>query len=246
MSEAAQPILDEKTGALHEDLRSPVDVAVTPLPAQAKPARAKGVPKPPQVTPDDEERHPVPSIPGTDIPAHSLTTAAGRALMAYDPEKEKRKPKVHYSNELAISICMMMAQGYMLPEICSRDDMPAISTVMRWQLENPIFAYNMTQAREALGDRFAWQVKVIAENTTVFTAPSDRVKMDAYKWLAAKHYPRAYGDKSIVDLQANVTHEHRQVIDIRNLDPEDIANLERILTAAKALPSPQDPEVIDV
>lgn len=133
-----------------------------------------------------------------------------------------------------------MAEGLMLVEICNKPDMPSIAAVMLWQREKPVFGYNLTRAREALGDHFAWKVKDVADNAEPETASSDRVKMDAYRWLAGKMYPHQYGDKTVNELKGTVTFEKRHVIDATQLLPDQLAALEGVLLAARALPAPID------
>lgn len=169
-----------------------------------------------------------------------MTAAEGRSLMR--PPRRQPKPSVPYSDELAVRIFTLMAEGHMLREICDMDDMPSVSAVMKWQVQNAVFSYNLTRAREALGDHFAWEVKRVADEADPETAQADRVKMDAYKWLAAKMFPKQYGDKTITELQGSVVHETRHVIDATKLSPEHLLALEEALRAAQALPTPPTSE----
>lgn len=54
-------------------------------------------------------------------------------------------------------------------------------------------------AREQSADAYADRVSAIANNPG-FDSGIARVKMDALRWLAAKRNPRAYSDKSSVDV----------------------------------------------
>ena len=150
------------------------------------------------------------------------------------------KPYVRYSPELERKLLSLMAEGMMLVEICEREDMPSAGAVMRWQAENPAFMMRMTRAREMLGDQFAWEVRRVADDSTADTAPADRIKMDAYRWLAAKHYPRIYGDKTVTELTGTVVHEQRHIIDVTQLSEDKLGTLEGLLIEAKALPSPTE------
>ena len=54
-------------------------------------------------------------------------------------------------------------------------------------------------AREQSADYYADQVAAIADNPGADSGTA-RVRMDAYRWLAAKRNPKAYNDKSTVDV----------------------------------------------
>jgi len=86
--------------------------------------------------------------------------------------------------------------------------------VYAYRLGNPQAAKEWELAREHSADAFADRVMEVAE-----TASADpqgaRVKMDAYRWLAAKRNPRAYSDKSTVDLNVR-TVDLTRIIDQAN------------------------------
>lgn len=104
--------------------------------------------------------------------------------------------RVEYNQRWADIICEMLINGESLRAICSADDMPAISTVMKWLHQNPDFAEQYARAREAQQDTYADEITFIAD-----TEPDPqraRVRIDARKWHASKLSPKKYGDK--VDL----------------------------------------------
>jgi hypothetical protein len=72
------------------------------------------------------------------------------------------------------------------------------SHVRAYRSTRPEREQEWQRAREQSADYFADQVAEVASN------PGDpataRVRMDAYRWLAAKRNPRAYSDKSSVDV----------------------------------------------
>jgi hypothetical protein len=168
-----------------------------------------------------------------------MTVKETRALSSL---KRSPKPYVEYTEEIANTLLSLMAEGMMLVEICEREDMPNLSTVWRWRQKNSVFDAKLSRAREALGDQFAWEVRRVADDSTADNAASDRVKMDAYRWLAAKMYPKQYGDKTVTELSGTVVHEQRHVIDATMLSPENLDALEGVLRAAQALPSPESKE----
>jgi hypothetical protein len=164
-----------------------------------------------------------------------MTTKDARALVSVG---KKPKPAVEYSPAIVDTILSLMADGMMLIEICERDDMPNMSTITRWRWKFPDFDAQLSRAREALGDQFAWEVRRVADDANPLTAAADRVKMDAYRWLAAKMYPKQYGDKTTTELTGTVVHETKHVIDATMLSDDNIERLEEVLRAAQALPAP--------
>lgn len=169
-------------------------------------------------------------------PIHHMTVAQARQFSTI---KRTRKGDRYYTPDVANSILQLMAEGMMLVEICEMDDMPCMSTVWRWRQENPSFDAKLSRAREALGDQFAQAVRDVADNSSTESAACDRVKMDAYRWLAAKMYPKQYGDRSVQELTGSVVVEQRHVIDATKLSPEAVDALEDALRAAQALPMPE-------
>lgn len=111
-----------------------------------------------------------------------------------------------YSDELAEGICEALSRGDSLISICAADDMPGTRTVLRWARELPDFGTRYADAREAQGETMDHKILTVADSSTAATAASDRVKIDAYKWRAAKLAPKRYGDK--IELGGKVEHEH--------------------------------------
>jgi hypothetical protein len=68
-------------------------------------------------------------------------------------------------------------------------------TVWRWLDDRPEFASKYARARELQGDWMDEKILTVADACTPETAAADRVKIDAYKWRAAKLAPKKYGDK---------------------------------------------------
>ena len=71
--------------------------------------------------------------------------------------------------------------------------------IYAYRLENPAADREWQLAREQSADAFAEKVVEISENP-IGDAQVARVRIDAYRWLAAKRNPRIYNDKSTVDL----------------------------------------------
>lgn len=127
--------------------------------------------------------------------------------MTYRPEEK---------SQLYTRICAQISKGMSLRKACEKDDtLPALSTIMKWLTEDPVFSEQYTRAREEQADYLADQIVEIADAPVTSSALSgdgdidperakliDRLEMerrrqqiDARKWVAAKLKPKVYGDK---------------------------------------------------
>lgn len=118
-----------------------------------------------------------------------------------------------YNKEITTEICIRLGLGESLREICSDDDMPSKTTVMRWLAAHSEFRDQYASAREAQADYFAEEILEIAddgsndwmerknkdgstyevENHEVLNR--SRLRVDTRKWLMARMAPKKYGDK---------------------------------------------------
>lgn len=104
--------------------------------------------------------------------------------------------------------------GESLREICSKEDMPDKSTVMRWLATHAEFRDQYAHAREAQADYYAEEIIEISDDSvgdvstddngnirpnTEFIARS-RLRVDTRKWLMARMAPKKYGDKVTQEL----------------------------------------------
>ena len=102
-----------------------------------------------------------------------------------------------YSDALAETILSRMANGESLRAICDDPGIPCIQTVLRWKddPQHAAFASRYARAREAQAEFMDHRILSEADGCTVENAAAVRVKIDAYKWRAAKLAPKTYGDK---------------------------------------------------
>jgi hypothetical protein len=129
----------------------------------------------------------------------------------------KTKPQVgrpsSYTEETANRICEQLSLGRSLREICRADDMPGISTVMRWLgvKENESFRERYACARVIQADILFDEILTIAdtpivgvktvtkgeatERTEADMLEHRRLQIDARKWIASKLAPKKYGEK---------------------------------------------------
>ena len=118
-----------------------------------------------------------------------------------------------YTPELATEICLMMAEGFSLREICRAEKFPAESTVRLWAIEDlDGFAARYARAREAQADRWVDEIVEIADDgsndwmerqrrdgSTEVVLDREHVqrstlRVEARKWLMMKLAPKRYGD----------------------------------------------------
>lgn len=122
-----------------------------------------------------------------------------------------------YSTATTTAICIRLGLGESLREICSGEDMPDKSTVMRWLATHSEFRDQYASAREAQADYYAEEIIEISDDGTndwMLRKQGDdeievenkevlarsRLRVDTRKWLMARMAPKKYGDK--------VTQEH--------------------------------------
>lgn len=98
-----------------------------------------------------------------------------------------------YDPEIAEMIFERLENGEALIAICRDEGMPSVRTALRWAAENESFGTEYARAREAQAEHMDGKILDAAE-----TASDDpqgaRVKIDAYKWRAAKLSPKRYGE----------------------------------------------------
>ena len=123
------------------------------------------------------------------------------------------RPSSHTS-DLAGAICERLSQGESLRKICSGEDMPSKSTVMRWLAGNEEFRGQYARARDAQADYYAEEILEISDDGSHDTYETEdgrtvvnsevvqrsRLRVDSRKWLASKLAPKKYGDKVMAEL----------------------------------------------
>jgi hypothetical protein len=119
-----------------------------------------------------------------------------------------------YTSELAGEICLRLAEGESLREICRDDGMPAESTVRGWALDNVDgFFAPYSRARRLQAETWADEIVEIAEDgrndwttrrnkdgSTAVVLDREHVqrsalRVDARKWLLAKLHPETWGER---------------------------------------------------
>lgn len=101
--------------------------------------------------------------------------------------------KSDYSVENVNRICEMVAQGLTLRQI-SAELGYSLGTLLNWTTR-PEHVEQYTRARESAADIFETDIIEAVLACRPESAASDRVKIDALKWVAARRAPKKYGDK---------------------------------------------------
>ncbi|WNZ54796.1 hypothetical protein QT397_18195 [Microbulbifer sp. MKSA007] len=122
-----------------------------------------------------------------------------------------------YSEEIAVSICTLLAEGLSLREVCAHDGMPDKSTVIRWLATNSEFCDQYAQAKEVSTFVMAEELLEIADDSSndymdrqardgsveeVLNPENiqrSRLRVDTRKWLMEKLKPKKYGQKLDID-----------------------------------------------
>lgn len=99
-----------------------------------------------------------------------------------------------FTDEMADAICDELIEGKSLRQICRAVGMPDRRTVLRWLDAHPSFAAKYARARESQADLMDDLILEEAEKANKDNAAAVRVRVDAYKWRAAKLQPKKYGD----------------------------------------------------
>lgn len=135
-----------------------------------------------------------------------------------------------YSEALADEIVHRMSEGASILDISRDEDMPARSTIMKWQAENEDFRTRIALARQAQADLMDDLTYEVARNSTPISAPADRVKLQAYAWRAQHLEPKRYGNQTQIQQTVNVNSANFDLLS--RLLPEEREQLRGLLTTA--------------
>jgi hypothetical protein len=123
-----------------------------------------------------------------------------------------------FTEEVAETLLDRLASGESLVKICADPKLPSVRTVLRWAGENEAFGTEYARAREAQAE-FMDDLIVETAKKAGEDPQGARVKVDAYKWRAAKLAPKKYGDAML--------HKHGDA-DGEKLVIDDVSRVTRI------------------
>lgn len=98
-----------------------------------------------------------------------------------------------YSPENVNLICEMVAEGKTMRQISASLGF-SLGSMLRWTTL-PEHMEQYARARESAADIFETDIIEAALSCGPESASSDRVKIDALKWVAARRAPKKYGDR---------------------------------------------------
>lgn len=144
------------------------------------------------------------------------------------------RPEI-YTDELALKLCTQIAtSSSSLKAICAPDDMPSVSTVLKWLREKPDFSLQYARAKEEQADYMAEEMIDIADdgsNDLMTITKGDqsydlenkevtnrsKLRIETRKWLMSKLKPKKYGDKIEVDNKGTI-----HTVDLTNTPTEEL------------------------
>lgn len=111
-----------------------------------------------------------------------------------------------YTQELADTICSLLAEGKSVRSVALREDMPGASTMFRWLRDHKEFREQYARAKEESSDALYEELADIGEQAIEAALMVDpkssnavvsahKLKADNLKWSMSKMKPKRYGDK---------------------------------------------------
>ena len=114
-----------------------------------------------------------------------------------------------FTEELASTICYRLSLGESARQICRDEQMPSMSTLMKWLTEpdKQQFSEQYARARDYQSDFYADEVVDLADELSEAADNNEiaraKLRIDSRKWKCARMTPRKWGDKSSVDVTSS-------------------------------------------
>lgn len=111
-----------------------------------------------------------------------------------------------YTEEKALEICELVADGQSINKISKMPDMPARSTILKWFRDVPEFSDMYIRAKEIGFEVLADEIIDIAdaaENIDKDECRRHQLMIETRKWLLAKLQPRKYGERVTQEIVGN-------------------------------------------
>lgn len=112
-----------------------------------------------------------------------------------------------YTEEKALEICELVADGQSINKISKMPDMPARSTILKWFRDVPEFSDMYMRAKEIGFEVLADEIIDIAdaaENIDKDECRRHQLMIETRKWLLAKLQPRKYGERVTQEIVGNM------------------------------------------
>lgn len=142
-------------------------------------------------------------------------------------------------------VCERMIEAGGVPEACRRfDDLPDEITVYHWTWAYADFGVTISRAREVLMERWADDIRRIAEDDTL--EPNDRrVRIDTLKWLMSKLSRRFHDKMQISGDPDNPLVLLYKAADVERLSPAALDALEAFTTAVLDAKDAEATDIVD-
>lgn len=101
-----------------------------------------------------------------------------------------------YSEPVSEKICDLITEGFTLSDIGKMDGLPTFRTMAKWLDENEEFKKKMNLARKHRAHHYHDRIAQVADDVVEKTSKSSKVKLDAYKHLAALGDQDEYGNRT--------------------------------------------------
>lgn len=111
-----------------------------------------------------------------------------------------------YTEEKALEICELVADGESINKISKMPGMPARSTILKWFRDVPGFSDMYIRAKEIGFEVLADEIIDLAdapENTKKEELNRHHLMIETRKWLLAKLQPRKYGERVTQEIVGN-------------------------------------------
>lgn len=123
---------------------------------------------------------------------------------AAKPKRKAGRPRIEFDQAVADRICDQLAEGKSLRRICTQKAMPTKKTVLRWLEENPAFQAQYSRAHDGQAEHYFDELMDLQRQATAENAHAIRVRADIIKWACSKLKPKKYGERTALDIQADV------------------------------------------
>ena len=128
-----------------------------------------------------------------------------------------------YNEDIALEICIKIADGLSLRSICLEEGMPSKTSVFRWLEKHEAFRDQYARARVLQADALFDDILDISDDgtndwierkdekgeptghysTNGEAIQRSRLRVDTRKWMAGKLRPKKYGERQELDLKSS-------------------------------------------
>lgn len=123
-----------------------------------------------------------------------------------EPAAKKTGRPHGYTEEKALEICELVADGQSINKISKLQGMPNRSTILKWFRDVPEFSTMYARAKEIGFEVLADEIIDLADaevNTDKDQLRRHQLMIDTRKWLLAKLQPRKYGERVTQEIVGN-------------------------------------------